>query len=85
MDKQIALSLAYINLNSIWNKFEFRKRLEPQKSAGIEQQQDELNHVKHVLNQLEKENRALTKKLLDLELKLMEANQQINEFRIYED
>lgn len=85
MNKQIALSLAYLNLNSIWNKFEFRKRLEPKKAYGIEQQQDDINQVKDVLNFLEKENRALTKKVVDLELRLMKAEQLINNLKtIYE-
>lgn len=85
MNKQIALSLAYLNLNSIWNKFEFRKRLEPKKAHGIEQQQDDINQVKDVLNFLEKENRALTNKVVELELRLMKAEQLINELKtIYE-
>lgn len=85
MDKEIAINLAFINLNLTWNKLEFRKRLEPKKSEGIEQQQKDLEHVRMVLNHLVTENKILTTKLFELNLELMKANQRINDLRIYED
>lgn len=85
MDKEIAINLAFINLNLTWNKLEFRRRLEPKKSEGIEQQQKDLEHVRMVLNHLVTENKILTTKLFELNLELMKANQRINDLRIYED
>jgi hypothetical protein len=85
MDKEIAIQLAYININSIWNKFEFRKRLEPKRSEGIAQQQDELEHIKHVLNQVIKENRALSKRNMDLEIKLMDTQKNLTDYKVIYD
>jgi hypothetical protein len=85
MDKEIAIQLAYININSIWNKFEFRKRLEPKRAEGIAQQQDELEHVKQVLNQVIKENRALSKRNMVLEIKLMDTQKNLTNYKVIYD
>jgi len=77
MDKEISIQLAYININSIWNKFEFRKRLEPKRAEGIAQQQDELEQIKAVLNTIVKENRALSNKLLSMQIELLETQKKI--------
>jgi hypothetical protein len=85
MDKEIAIQLAYINLNSLWNKFEFRRRLEPKKSEGIEQQQKDLEHVRMVLNHLVTENRALQTKLQNTEIELMKTQKKLNDYKeVYE-
>jgi hypothetical protein len=81
MDKEIAIQLAYINLNSLWNKFEFRKRLEPKRAEGIAQQQDELEQIKAVLNTVIKENRALSNKLMSMQIELLETQKKLTDYK----
>ena len=81
MDKEIAISLAFINLDLNWNKLEFRKQLEPKKSAGITQQQKDLEQVKYVLNHIIKENRALNRKLMQMEIELMQTQKKLNDYK----
>lgn len=81
MDKEIAVSLAFINLDLNWNKLEFRKQLEPKKSTGIIQQQKDLEHIKYVLNYIVKENRALNNKLMKMELELLQTQKKLNDYK----
>jgi septal ring factor EnvC (AmiA/AmiB activator) len=81
MDKEIAISLAFLNLDLNWNKLEFRKQLEPKKSSGITQQQKDLEQIKYVLNHVVKENRALNKKLMQIEIELMQTQKKLNDYK----
>jgi hypothetical protein len=81
MDKEIAISLAFINLNLIWNKLEFRKRLEPKRSVGIEQQQKDLDHVRMVLNFIISENQSLRDKLQNTEIELMKTQKNLTNYK----
>jgi hypothetical protein len=85
MDKEIKIQLAYINLNSLWNKFEFRKRLEPKRAEGIAQQQDELEQIKAVLNTVVKENRALSNKLMSMQIELLETQKKLTDYKVIYD
>lgn len=85
MDKEIAISLAFINLNLTWNKLEFRKRLEPKRSEGIEQQQKDLDHVRMVLNFIISENQSLRDKLQNTEIELMKTQKKLTDYKEFYD
>lgn len=81
MDKQIAVSLAYINLNSTINKLLFRLQREPQKKVGIDQQIEDLDFVREVIRFLDADNKALHKRNTELELRLLKAIEENNELK----
>ena len=83
--EELTISLAYINLNLTINKMIFRKRLEPKRSEGIDQQIDDLTQVLNVLKELDTQNKALQRRLIQSELQLMEVNKLNEKLRIYED
>jgi hypothetical protein len=83
--EELTINLAYINLNLTINKMIFRKRLEPKRSEGIDQQIDDLTQVLNVLKELDTQNKALQRRLIQSELQLMEVNKLNEKLRIYED
>jgi hypothetical protein len=83
--EELTINLAYINLNLTINKMIFRKRLEPKRSEGIDQQIDDLTQVLNVLKELDTQNKALQRRLIQSELQLMKVNKLNEKLRIYED
>jgi len=85
IDKEISVTMALINLNLCINKLLFRKKLEPKKSAGIDQQILDLEQVMKVLIYLEEENKELFKKFYATNLDLIKAYEKIDDLKIYEN
>lgn len=77
MRKDIAITLAYINLNSVVNKLLFRLKKEPHKEDGIRRQIEDLDHVRNTLRFLEADNLALNKRNTELELRCLKAEEKL--------
>jgi len=79
MKKDIAITLSYINLNSVVNKLLFRLQKQPEKKEGILQQVEDLDHVRRTLRFLEADNLALSKRNTELELRCLKNEKKMNE------
>jgi hypothetical protein len=85
MDKALKQTLASVNLSLTINKMLFRKKMEPKKAEGINVIIEDLLFIDEVFKELKDENKILIKKIYQLNLELMKANQRINDLRIYEN
>jgi len=85
MDKQLAVTLGFINLKLCINKLHFRKKLEPKKAEGIDKQIEDLEQALDVMNYLVDENKALTRKIHQIHLELLQSHKRNEDLRIYEE
>lgn len=85
MDKQLAVTLGFINLQLCINKLHFRKKWESEKAEGIDKQIEDLEQVLDVLNYLVDENKALTRKIHQIHLELLQSHKRNEDLRIYEE
>lgn len=81
----VKLSLAYINLNLTTNKIMFRKKYEPKKSDELDKQINDLDQVRLTLLELENENRALSKKMWELQEENLKLTQMTNDLKLIID
>jgi hypothetical protein len=51
----------------------------------VEQQQDELEQIKAVLNTVVKENRALSNKLMSMKIELLETQKKLTDYKVIYD